>query len=73
MVREAIALQPPPSYKGQQLKVLYVSQPKTQPPTVVLKVNSPKLVHFSYRRYLENQLRAAFGFVGTPLILRFEV
>ncbi|MBT9587286.1 ribosome biogenesis GTPase Der [bacterium] len=73
VVREAVALKPPPSYKGQQLKVLYVSQPKTCPPTVVLKVNSPKLVHFSYRRYLENQLRAAFGFVGTPLILRFEV
>jgi len=73
VVREALAVQPPPSFKGQQLKVLYVSQPKTCPPTVVLKVNSPKLVHFSYRRYLENQLRAAFGFVGTPLILRFEV
>ena len=73
VVREAVALKPPPSYKGQTLKVLYVSQPKTCPPTVVLKVNSPKLVHFSYRRYLENQLRAAFGFVGTPVILRFEV
>lgn len=73
VIREAVALKPPPSHKGQQLKVLYVSQPKTCPPTVVLKVNSPKLVHFSYRRYLENQLRAAFGFVGTPLILRFEV
>lgn len=73
VIREAVNLKPPPSYKGQQLKVLYVSQPKTQPPTVVLKVNSPKLIHFSYRRYLENQLRAAFGFVGTPLILRFEV
>jgi len=72
VVREAVALKPPPSYKGQQLKVLYVSQQKTCPPTVLFKVNSPKLIHFSYRRYLENQLRAAFGFVGTPLILRFE-
>ena len=72
VVREAVALKPPPSYKGQQLKVLYVSQPKNCPPTVVFKVNSPKLLHFSYRRYLENQLRAAFGLVGTPLIMRFE-
>lgn len=72
VVREAFALKPPPSYKGQQLKVLYVTQQKVCPPTIVLKVNSPKLVHFSYRRYLENQLRAAFGFVGTPLVLRFE-
>jgi GTP-binding protein len=72
VVREAVALKPPPSYKGQQLKVLYVSQPKICPPTVVFKVNSPKLIHFSYRRYLENQLRAAFGLVGTPLNMRFE-
>jgi GTPase len=72
VVREAFALKPPPSYKGQQLKVLYVTQQKVCPPTIVLKVNSPKLVHFSYRRYLENQLRAAFGFVGSPLVLRFE-
>ena len=72
VVREAVALKPPPSYKGQQLKVLYVTQQKSSPPTIVLKVNSTKLIHFSYHRYLENQLRNAFGFVGTPLILRFE-
>lgn len=72
VVREAVSLKPPPSFKGQQLKVLYVSQQKTCPPTFLFKVNSPKLIHFSYRRYLENQLRAAFGFVGTPIVMRFE-
>lgn len=72
VVREAVALKPPPSYKGQSLKVLYVTQQKTQPPTVIVKVNNTKLLHFSYERYLENQLRDAFGFVGTPLHLRFE-
>lgn len=72
VVREAVALKPPPSFKGQQLKVLYVSQQKSCPPSFVFKVNSPKLLHFSYRRYLENQLRAAFGLVGTPINLRFE-
>lgn len=71
VVREAVALNPPPSYKGQVLKVLYVSQQKTRPPTFVFKVNSPKLVHFSYRRYLENQLRDHFGFVGSPIVLKF--
>ena len=72
VVREAVAMKPPPSFKGQQLKVQYVSQPKVEPPTFVFKVNSPKLLHFSYKRYLENQLRAAFGFVGTPIVMRFE-
>lgn len=72
VIREAVALKPPPSYKGQQLKVLYAAQQKVQPPTVVMKVNSTKLIHFSYQRYLENKLRDSFGFVGSPLILRFE-
>ncbi len=72
VISEAVALRPPPSYKGKHLKIYYVSQKSTQPPTFVFKVNSPKLLHFSYRRYLENQLRQAFGFVGTPIRMVFE-
>lgn len=71
VIQEAVALRPPPSYKGRVLKVLYCSQRRSQPPTIVLKVNSEDLIHFSYQRYLENQLRAAFGFVGTPVHLKF--
>lgn len=71
VIREAMALRPPPGYKGEYLNVKYVSQRGVQPPTFALKCNSPKLVHFSYRRYLENQLREAFGFVGTPIELKF--
>lgn len=71
IVQEAVAMRPPPSFKGRRLKVFYVSQKKSRPPTFVFKVNSPKLVHFSYQRYLENQLRKAFGFVGTPVVLKF--
>ncbi len=71
VIQEAVALRPPPSYKGRVLKVLYCSQRRSQPPTFLLKVNSAELIHFSYERYLENQLRAAFGFVGTPVHLKF--
>ncbi len=71
VIKEAMALRPPPSYKGEHLKVKYVSQGGEAPPTFVFKCNDPKLVHFSYHRYLENQLREAFGFVGTPIILKF--
>jgi GTP-binding protein len=71
VIQEAVALRPPPSYKGRVLKILYCSQRRAQPPTFVLKVNSEDLIHFSYQRYLENQLRAAFGFVGTPVHLKF--
>ncbi len=71
VIHEAVALRPPPSYKGRVLKVLYCSQRRSCPPTFLLKVNSVDLIHFSYERYLENQLRAAFGFVGTPIHLKF--
>lgn len=71
VIHEAVALRPPPSYKGRVLKVLYCSQRRSQPPTFLVKVNSTDLIHFSYERYLENQLREAFGFVGTPIHLKF--
>jgi GTP-binding protein len=64
---ESLQLRPPPSYKGKQMKLFYASQRATMPPLFVLKVNSPDLLHFSYRRYLENRLRSAFGFEGTPV------
>ncbi|MDO5296444.1 MAG: ribosome biogenesis GTPase Der [bacterium] len=71
VIKEAVALRPPPGYKGEHLKIKYVSQQGGAPPTFVLKCNDPRLVHFSYRRYLENQVREAFGFVGTPIVFRF--
>ena len=67
IVMEAVAMNEPPTDKGRRLKVLYASQVSVGPPTFVLFVNDKKLLHFSYRRYLENQIRSAFGFEGTPI------
>ena len=62
----------PPSHGGKPLKIYRIYQKGTSPPTFVLPVNNPELVHFSYQRYLENQLRSAFGFAGNPLHLIFS-
>ncbi len=67
ILAEALALQQPPSDKGRRLKVYYMTQVGIKPPTFVVFVNDKKLMHFSYIRYLENKLREAFGFSGTPL------
>lgn len=67
VIGDAIAINPPPSEKGQRLKILYSTQVKIKPPTFVIFVNEPEIMHFSYQRYLENKLREAFGFEGTPL------
>ncbi len=64
---EATAMQPPPADKGRQLRLYYMTQVSVKPPTFVIFVNERGLFHFSYRRYIENQLREAFGFVGTPI------
>ena len=64
---EAMAMNQPPSEKGKQLRIYYMTQVSVKPPTFVLFVNDTELLHFSYKRYLENQLRDAFGFVGTPI------
>ena len=64
---EAMAMQQPPSDKGRQLRIYYITQASVKPPTFVLFVNDRTLMHFSYRRYIENQLREAFGFTGTPI------
>jgi GTP-binding protein len=58
--------------QGQRLKLLYVTQAQTRPPTFVFFVNDPSLLHFSYRRYLENFIRKAFGFQGTAVKLIFR-
>ncbi|MCX5995090.1 MAG: ribosome biogenesis GTPase Der [Chloroflexi bacterium] len=71
-MNRVVAAHPPPSLWGKQLKLSYVTQPGVNPPTFVFFVNDPKLIHFSYQRYLENSLRKAFGFKGTPLKLIFR-
>ena len=67
VINEAYALNPPTSFKGKRLKVLYTTQAAIQPPTFVLFVNNEDLLKDSYKRYLENKLREAFGFFGTPI------
>ena len=57
----------PPSDKGRRLKIYYMTQPSTNPPTFVVFVNRADLFHFSYQRYLENQIRETFGLTGTPI------
>ena len=57
----------PPSDKGRRLKIYYMTQPSTKPPTFVTFVNRADLFHFSYRRYIENQIRSTFGLEGTPV------
>jgi GTP-binding protein len=72
LVQGALARHAPPSKRGKRLKIYYVSQPGVDPPTFVFHVNNPDLVHFSYERYLENRLREAYEFSGTPLRLLFR-
>ncbi|MBR6159837.1 MAG: ribosome biogenesis GTPase Der [Lachnospiraceae bacterium] len=67
IMTEAVALQQPPSVKGKRLKLFYMTQVGVKPPTFVIFVNDKELMHFSYTRYMENQIRGAFGFTGTPL------
>ena len=67
IVSEAVAMQQPPSDKGKRLKIYYVTQVAVKPPAFVVFVNDKELMHFSYTRYIENQIRNAFGFRGTSL------
>ena len=67
IMAEAVAMQQPPSDKGKRLKLYYITQVAVKPPTFVIFVNDKKLMHFSYTRYIENRIREAFGFRGTPL------
>lgn len=67
ILSEAVAMQQPPSDRGKRLKIFYMTQVGVKPPTFVIFVNDKELMHFSYTRYLENKIREAFGFRGTPL------
>ena len=71
LVGQAIAATEPTARKGRRPKIFYVSQPEVCPPVFVFKVNDAKLIHFSYERYLENSIRRAFDFSGTPIRLKF--
>lgn len=67
VIVDALAVNPTPTIKGKRLKVLYTTQVAIQPPTFVVFVNDPELVHFSFKRFLENRIRESFGFTGTPI------
>ena len=72
IIMEAVSIHIPPSYKGKRLKIYFVSQTDSKPPKFTLQVNDKKLVHFSYERYLENQIRDNIDLTGTPIILQFK-
>jgi GTP-binding protein len=67
VIMDAVMMNPTPTDKGRRLKINYVTQVATKPPTFVLFVNDPELLHFSYKRFIENRIRDAFGFKGTPI------
>ena len=69
VINEAINKQQPPSDKGKRLRIYYGTQASVAPPTFVLFVNDKDLFHFSYKRFIENQIRENFGFDGTPIRL----
>lgn len=72
VIRDAVMLNQPPSYKGKRLKIYFVNQCDVKPPRFNFSVNSKGLVHFSYKRYLENKLRENFDFEGTPIVIQFK-
>lgn len=72
VIRDAVSLHEPPSYKGRRLKIYFVNQEDTKPPKFVFHVNNKNLVHFSYERYLENKIRESFELDGTPIIIKFK-
>ena len=72
IIGEATSLHEAPGYKGKRLKIYFVSQTGTKPPKFTFSVNNKGLVHFSYKRYLENKLRESFDLTGTPIVLQFK-
>ena len=72
LVRRAVSEHGPSNVHGRRLKIMYVTQAEVAPPTFIFFVNDPELLHFSYRRFLENRIRAAFGFEGTAIRMRFR-
>ena len=67
VLMDAIAMNPTPTHNMKRLKIYYMTQVAVEPPTFVVFVNDPGLLHFSYKRFLENRIREAFGFEGTPI------
>ncbi|MDP7991091.1 ribosome-associated GTPase EngA [Bacillus sp. MHSD_36] len=67
VIMDAVAMNPTPTHNGSRLKIFYATQVAVKPPTFVVFVNDPELLHFSYERFLKNRLRESFGFVGTPI------
>ena len=72
IVNEAISMTEPPAMSGKRLKIYYATEVSVQPPTIVIFVNDEALVHFSYKRYMENYFRKTFGFAGTPIKIIFR-
>lgn len=72
VIADAVRAVEPPSMKGRRAKIKYATEPSTQPPTFVIFTNDAELIHFSYRRYLENYIRRAFALDGTPIKLIFR-
>ena len=72
VIRDAVLLNQPPSYKGKRLKIYFVNQAGIMPPRFIFNVNSKGLVHFSYERYLENKIRESFDLEGTPIQIEFK-
>ena len=72
IIMEAVSIHEPPSYKGKRLKIYFVSQTDNRPPKFTFQVNNKNLLHFSYKRYLENKIRENIDLTGTPIILQFK-
>ena len=72
VINDAYTLNLPPTYKNKRLKIYFSNQVRTCPPTFNIQVNSKGLIHFSYKRYLENKIRENFDFEGTPIVLNFK-
>src|SRR5690625_531895 len=67
VMMDALAIHPTPTVKGKRLKLFYMTQVAVKPPSFVAFVNDPELMHFTFKRFLENRIREAFGFIGTPI------
>ena len=72
ILQKAVLNHPSPSKNGRHLKIYYGTQVRSDPPTFLTFVNDPNLLHFTYKRYLENQFRMAYSFIGTPIRLVFK-
>ncbi len=69
VIGEAVSVNEPPTKNGKRMKILYATQVSVAPPAIIIFVNDATLMHFSYKRYIENTLRKAFDFKGTPIKL----